>query len=417
VGASSELAGCAEGSSRGVPLESCLCSDTKCAVFADEDTLPFSRASRPQARLASFAARVQATSASECKVREDLKRKQAALDAFDAKHKRADGGEEVPLKTRNARAKLEDDIAAAACELQAAKAAVEPAASAVTAAEEAMLQKWDKKQLYWIKGIPATVPGVLAAVLAGVPVRAVLKLHDAKAAPPADTPPALQLFDSLIAAHKDAAFDDPVVSIAALDVASGPAGGRFVPSGHYQSAGVAAAVPVLGAAEMQGALRAIENCAGPFDRWLETRTVYAQPPSADDVGLYRKRIAGVPPEQQSIAVMLHCMLEQVDCSIKGASGQVQDSEAELEAGRLFDEALAGVLGGPLPPSKHAKPEDHEYCTVLHGDEAAMAARGVTSGHVQPRRKRALRSSCMHCGAALVLAYAFQKVQNLARLCN
>jgi hypothetical protein len=331
--------------------------------------------------------------AATAKAQEEHSQKQTALQTFDAKHSRksdTDGEvEQLAPSLRAMHTRLEDDLNAATVAADAASAATKAAAASRSAAEAAVADKWDKVQLYWLKGLAPSLEALLSAAAAGVPLRALLRLHNPSQPPPADAPAGSQLYEQLVAAQgATQAWDDLAASIAAVDVAVGPQGGPFVPAGHYEQAGAAA---VTGAEELQAALRALEACAGPYDKWAASRTVYRLAPATAEDGTYQKLVQQVPAEQQSVALITHCMLEQVDINLEGQGAAQAEGDAEAHAASLFDSVMERTLGA-VELRAGGNAGDFEWCTVLHGDEAAMAARGLLSGHVRPLRKGALGPS-------------------------
>ena len=295
-----------------------------------------------------------------------------------------DEREELAPSLRTTRTRLQDEVAAAAQAADAAATDADAAAASLGAATAAVASKWDKVQLYWLKGFAPSLDGLLSAVAAGIPLRAILRVHDPSHAPVADASAALQLYQQIAAAQAASTeWDDPVMSIAAVDVSTGPQGGRFVPAGHYTDS--AAATPI-GAVEMQAALRAVEACAGPYDKWAAARKVYPLASSSQEAGLFHRLMGHVPAEQQSVPVLMHCMLEQVACNVEATGEAVAEGCVVTDAAARFERALEGALGDTAVRKAEAA-DEFEYSTVLYGDEAAMAARGLISGHVQPQRKR------------------------------
>lgn len=128
---------------------------------------------------------------------------------------------------------------------------------------------------------------------------------------------------------------------------SGSAGCRPGSSvaGGSAAAAAAAALPeeVPGCKELARALLTVRDQAQRFDRWQAEVDVYRMPapaPAADSsagprMGYYRHLLDSVPPERQSVPLVLHAMLEQVSCastaivSIRGGAMQRAAAAARM----------------------------------------------------------------------------------------
>ena len=316
--------------------------------------------------------------------REDLSSKQSALATFDAKHLRPTDAGEVPELSpvmQNARKRLVDDCDAATAAQDATEQQSQAAEAALKAAQDMLWQPCTKVQLYWLKGIAPTQAAVVEAITAGIPIWAMLHVHDAGKASATDAAAAgtgHQLFTELQEAQHHMPWDAAELRIALLDVAVGPQGRTFVPPGHYDPHGGASA-PVLGAAEMQKALRAVSACAAPYQQWLQERSVTQLAESTHEQGVYQRLIAQVPAEKQSVPVMMHCMLEQALCNTEDAGAATEKEHVMAEAATAFDRAMALVLG--TAPAAGTVSADECTGLVMHGDAAAMAQHGLLSGSV------------------------------------
>ena len=339
-------------------------------------------------------ARSQAANKAHEQAVADLETRKTALTVFEQKHVDDTSGEQIELspEARSQLSQLRDSIsdgeeATAACAeaVQTAYAAAQVAAAAVT-------QAWTKTQVYWCKGLPATLDGLLAARAAGLPIDAVCKLSNSGKQPPAEGSEIsyATVYDALLHAQHGAAWDDACLCIAAVDVAAGPFGGRFVPAGLYDPPAegeLAAQAPVIGAAEMLGALRLLERAAVKHAVWREEHTMYELAPGQPDDRVYARLADMVPAEQASVPVLLHCMLEQVCSSATGSAAAQSDARATLDAATRFDNALNAATAASVA-SKQATLDAYQYSTVFNGDLSGMAARGVLSGFVQPPCKGA-----------------------------
>ena len=329
---------------------------------------------------------VQEAQAAVSKAVEALAACQAALEAAEEKAAGAEGVDDEDAQDGGSLDMLRDDVSAAQQHRADAEAALTAASADVKDAHAAALCTWVKTQVYWTKGLKETVPGLLAAVDAGVPVCAVLKVSDPEHVAAADAPQAVDppLASTLAAEHAQAAWDSPVLDIACFSVRVGPMGGRFVGAHLYkQGSGVEAAsdAPVRGALELQAAFRELERCWSAHSKWRAQRKQYSMEASCTAGGTYANLMSSVPAEQQSVAVMLHCMLEQVACNVDGAPDSAEEGEALIKAAHLFDAALGSALHPEAGMHKSLLP--YQYSTVLECDGVGRAARGVNSGYVQP----------------------------------
>ena len=287
---------------------------------------------------------------------------------------------------------LRDDVTAAVDQEQQASAAVDAAAAALQEAQTVAGSLWEKTQVYWTKGLADTVPGLVAACNAGIPIRAVLKVSDPeKEEAPDEARPEPALFANLVAAHAGASWNDPALAIAAVSIHIGPAGGRFAATdagkqGAEAAAGVDPPAGLLrGAGELQTVFREIERCSAAYSRWELKHKLYDMRESATASGTLKTLLESIEPEQQSVPVLLHCMLEQVACNVEGAASEVEESNALIKAGMLFDDAFQAVRQSGVVSVKDSQ-QAFNYCTVLDCDEAGKAAAGLFSGYVQPPKK-------------------------------
>jgi hypothetical protein len=336
------------------------------------------------------------------KAREERATKDAALSTFEANSAAYEPGNdstELSPDTQSNLNILHDAAAAVAAAEQSALASVDTASAAEVEATAAMSVKWTKTQIYWTKGLNASVAGLLAAAAAGVPVRAVILVSDPSQVPLDESTnggdvPGAHLFHMLIQAQAAAVWNDPVLEIAAVEVTSRQSGGRLVPKDlcSGQRAGAASGEPgaptAVGALETEAALRALATCASTYGLWRAVRRLYALKAPVSEAGTFQNLLDTVPPEQQSVPVMLHCMLEQVVCSLEGEEEAAEECAAVAAAAQLFDTAFETALA-PSVLTRHHSSDAFEYRTVLEGDDVAMAACGILSGRVQSTLKRTL----------------------------
>jgi hypothetical protein len=266
-------------------------------------------------------------------------------------------------------------------------------------ASDAASVAWSKTQLYWTKGLPSDAEGLLEACSMGIPVRAVMLLRTAHAHDVAtlgaDSKPRWAPFDVVTSLQKCAQWDDPILQLAVVQVIAGPDGGGFVNRAIYAavqgdtfSAAQASEAPVVGAHEMCAAMATLEDAIPAYDAWKQACKLYQLRRPQVDLGHYRNLLDSVPTEQQSVAVLLHCLLEQVACAVSvegitAAGAAAVDGAEVLAAAKLVRVALAAAV--EAVPAKYS-PSSCEYVAVFDGDTPNMAAHGLLSGLVHTRPK-------------------------------
>lgn len=222
----------------------------------------------------------------------------------------------------------------------ALEAAQREAASAQAAAEARRVGQTAPfvcTQPYWTKGIACTLDGHLAALEAGVPLAGVVYAHAPAPAAEGGTVMTAVALPELVQRVRDAAagaaWDAPTGRLASVVVAVGPRGGPFVDPSVYaaaqgeekplsakKGAKGAPAVPsgpLVGGHELPRLFKALARCATQYREWTHARTLHelvACPAPADH---YQALADSVPAQQQTVPLLLHCMLEQVSSPIDG----------------------------------------------------------------------------------------------------
>jgi hypothetical protein len=293
---------------------------------------------------------------------------------------------ELSPSMRSTLNQLEDDIASDTTTLAERAHEIADAEKQVKVAKAAVLQPWQKTQIYWTKGVDTTVDGMLAARAAGLPIQGVLRLYD-----PSKEQIVENTTQNLVAQvqHRQqaAGWDDPILEVAVVHVPIGQAGTPFTRSppgtAPEEPSGVS---PVTGAPEMQAALCLLEQAACKHATWKQQQTLYNLQHGTGDQHTYTRLLDSVPREQVSVPVIMHCMLEQVARSVLGPSDGAD--EAVLEATRRFKAIMQQSLTLDLTVKEKGK-DMHETYTVMEGDTADMAAHGILSGYIRPHCRSAI----------------------------
>jgi hypothetical protein len=278
----------------------------------------------------------------------------------------------------------------------AAEQGLTEANAALATAQTHAQAAWSSTQLYWVKDLASSPEGYCEAANAGVPIWSVIHLHTVEAdsststsepakgqQPPA--PPPQKLFQHLKARSASSASDDAINKIALIDVIAGQEGARFVTPGMYSAtdSDQPCSPPILGAGEMQQALSFLKACFQRYSKWQHSHTAYMLDAcKAEEFGHYNNLMDPVPPEQQSVAVVLHSMIEQVDqwhLSAIESSGHAADLQQAIQgfdaAFAAYEDVSAHIVGGTTCTP---------VCTaVMDGDAPGLAACGALSGQIRP----------------------------------
>ena len=128
-----------------------------------------------------------------------------------------------------------------------------------------------------------------------------------------------------LAAAAAAAAAPPPETAAPPAAGKAAAGGKVAAGGAKGAAAskqaAAASVEILpqdvpGARELARALATLLHTAQVYDDWKDKATVYAlpavgEPGNSDSMSLYRHLLSGVPPERQTVPLVLDAILQQV----------------------------------------------------------------------------------------------------------
>lgn len=249
-------------------------------------------------------------------------------------------------------------------------------------------KKWCETQLYWTKGLAGTADELRTLLQAAVPVVAAIYLHSAaQQAGEGGTTPRGDgedpfVFEAVRTAHESAAWDDNILQIATIDVVTGRGGGQFVNLEVYESTeNDANSDKVEGAHEMVEALKRLSECLPAYKAWKAEHSLLRLPEIPVELGHYHNLLDTVPQEQQSIAVVLHCLVEQVACSSTGIADINPDSIETRQGLHFMNAALRNVTEPELFPAPVPTLEQH-VATVVEGDIPMMASHGLLTGLVK-----------------------------------
>jgi hypothetical protein len=248
--------------------------------------------------------------------------------------------------------------------------------------------KWSKTQLYWVKGMAATSASIREVLAEDLPVTAAILLRSEKngkgsegAVGEVEEP---RFYDLVKAEHAHSAWDDPMLNIALVDVPVGKATGLFAPPTDLPPTGNGSSAPsdaAEGAHEMSAALACIAACVPAYTSWKAEATLQQLPESTVELSHFSNLLASVPPEQQSIAVVLHCLVEQVACAVNEQSVGSSESMEVMKGLDLLDRAMAQVQV-PFMSPEHVPSNEHKVVSVIEGDRPKMARHGVLTGLVK-----------------------------------
>lgn len=254
----------------------------------------------------------------------------------------------------------------------------------VQEASDGQNKKWCRTQLYWTKGLAGTAEELRALVQAGVPVVAALHLHSAGQSSEETGTGELQdplIFDAVAAEHMTAPWDDSILDVSTIDVTSGRGGGQFVSIQIYEIADQGSeSDAVEGAHEMGAALQRLSECLPTYRSWKAEHSLLRLPEVPIELSHYHNLLDTVPQEQQSIAVMLHCLVEQAACSICEAADESSESLEVRTALNLMDAVLSTVHGPVICPASVPTSSQH-VSSVMEGDIPQMASHGLLTGLV------------------------------------
>ena len=281
--------------------------------------------------------------------------------------------------------------------LESATEALEGGRVAVATAVANRDSPFVQHQLYWLKGFTPTVDNITYANAANVSYMGALYVYgnaeSAASEEPLDIPEEYAHLRTSIGAS---VWSSPLRELVTLEVLCGATDAPFAPSVTPSSdEGATGTIqPPLGAAELAKALDVLRSCATSFSNQGKHMTTYALAPCVVDMSYYNLLADSVAPEQMSVPVLMHCMLEQCVHLCVDSTAEVERQESELaEAAAAFDAAFQQpdkTRIAPEPP-RVVVGGKYEYTAVLEGDRVGMAAHGLFSGIVTPRLRGKLRS--------------------------
>jgi hypothetical protein len=250
-----------------------------------------------------------------------------------------------------------------------------------------MNKKWCKTQLYWTKGLAGTADELRKVLQAGIPVVAAVHLHSAAQSSGENVTgvgvgDAPLIYQAVKSEQVSVAWDDLILQIAAIDVATGKGGGQFVNLKMYEGTqNGATGVAVEGAHEMTEALKRLSECLPAYRSWKAEHTLLRLPEVRVELGHYTNLLDTVPQEQQSIAVILHCLVEQVACSSTCIQDAYSDSIEARQGLSLMNAALENLADPEILPESIPTAAQH-VTTIMEGDLPEMANHGLLTGLVR-----------------------------------
>lgn len=242
--------------------------------------------------------------------------------------------------------------------------------------------KWTKLRLYWTKGLPWTAPELRNLHLAGLPIVAAMLLRSASdsgdSTAEANTQP--RPYDAVVTEQETACWDDKILQIATVVVLTGADGGSFVRRKLYteaESAGV-----LEGAHEMSEALQRLEEAALAYRGWESDSKLMQLPEVPINLSIYQSLMNSVPAEQQSVATVLHCLMEEVLCTVGSAENDASHDAWEVQQARTFVEDMLGHGKAISLLTAQPRVQVGHFTSVMEGDEPRMRSHGLISGLVK-----------------------------------
>lgn len=243
--------------------------------------------------------------------------------------------------------------------------------------------KWTKLRLYWTKGLPWTASELRDLHLAGLPLVAAMLLKtsadgsDQTAEPGTEPRP----YDALAKEQQIVSWDDELLSIATVPVVTGADGDCFVKRELYADAEGAGVVE--GFHEMAGALQRLEEAALAYQDWKAQSKLMQLPDVPVNLSIYRSLMNSVPAEQQSVATVMHCLLEEAVCAVDSVEDEdsLHDAWEVQQAKRYVEGALQNSAAASLLRTDPDGEVAH-FSSVVEGDEPMMRSHGLLSGLVK-----------------------------------
>eukprot|EP00892_Ulva_mutabilis_P004764 jgi/Ulvmu1/265/UM001_0269.1 len=252
----------------------------------------------------------------------------------------------------------------------------------VVDAKRSCKAKWRKQQMYWTKGLPCSAADIRGLHVAGLPIVAAILLKssadtgDVDAASGPDSRP----YEAVVREQQDADWDDKILQVASVVVLTGPNGGCFSQREPNQEEASAGAVE--GVCEMSAALQRLEEAALAYTDWESDSLLMQLPELPMRLSIYHSLMATVPMEQQSVATIMHCLLEEVACAVESADcDELHDAREVQQASQLVCGALQ-QRAAPTLLKASPKVDVAHYATVVDGDEPRMRSHGLVSGLVR-----------------------------------
>lgn len=242
--------------------------------------------------------------------------------------------------------------------------------------------KWTKLRLYWTKGLPWTAPELRNLYIAGLPIVAAMLLRSSSdsgdSTANASTEPCP--YDAVVTEQETACWDDKILQVATVVVLTGADGGVFVKRELYNE-GESSSI-LEGAHEMSEALQRLEEAALAYRGWESDSKLMQLPEVPINLSIYHSLMNSIPPEQQSVATVVHCLLEEVVCAVGSAQADTTHDAWEVRQARNFvEDALArGKAISLLTASP--KVQVAHFVSVMEGDEPRMRSHGLISGLVK-----------------------------------
>lgn len=242
--------------------------------------------------------------------------------------------------------------------------------------------KWTKKRMYWTKGLPCSAAEIRSLHIAGLPIVAAMLLKSSAGPGEMAADPGLEPrpYEAVVRDQQHASWDDKILQVAPVIVLTGPDGGCFVQRDIYQVADAAGVCE--GVHEMTEALQRLEAASVAYTAWKYNSKLMELPDVPVSLSIYKSLMASVPPEQQSVAIVMHCLLEEVMCAVESTDADVLQDAWEVQQATLF---VRGTLQARATPSLLKEIPDLDvarFSTVVDGDEPRMRSHGLLSGLIR-----------------------------------
>ncbi|CAG9465547.1 unnamed protein product [Pedinophyceae sp. YPF-701] len=305
-------------------------------------------------------------------------------------------------------------------EAEEAQVALERAQAKLEEAQAAVRRPVTASRLYLLPWAKLTAERLTEVLRAGVPFRALVVVGAAAEDKDAAAEPAPESVEAVVAALERevaaAAWGDPVremeVRRVELGGAAAVAAGEAVGLRKSRTEGeddAEAPAPPAGALEVAGALGALRSEWVQYTAWLAEASVLPVPamPAEDlDRGIYDRLMSTVPPENASVAVMVHCMVEQAAhaaVATGAADGPIAERGKQADAISFVSASLSNLFDSlSALPAADSIPAAKEHGLVAQGFHPAKggakrAAADGASNIVGELDRVALRACGAHVG--------------------